>query len=60
MEMEKKQPIFEKYNTKFNEEATISGTRVFVNVELLQNGKLDTADERQQALTDQRDDTDFN
>jgi hypothetical protein len=48
----KKQLTFEKYNTKFNEEATISGTQLFVNAaKLFQNGKLDSADEGQQVLT---------
>jgi hypothetical protein len=55
--MVKKQPIFEKYNTKFNEEATVSGTKVFVNAVLFQKGKLDSADKREQVLTYQRAET---
>ena len=59
-EIEKKRLLFEKYNTKFNVEATISVTQVFVNAELFENGKSDSAEERQPVLTYHWAETDFN
>ena len=60
MATEKKQPIFEKYYTKFTKRQQLAEHRFFVNTILFQNGNLDSAYERQQVFAYQWTECDFN